>query len=111
VKHAYWNKYDFIMKSLLACLCGAAIVGCSAQGQLDDLTKRTITVSTKNSKLTGVASGAYHNVTVNGYSVTATAGSHIQGIKGMTSSGYIVYSTVQGNLISTSQWSTTNVVE
>lgn len=90
-----------ILAGLIGLLALALNVGCSAQGQLDDLTQRT--TSRVFGQLTGIVPGSQQNQVVNGYNISASVGAGMSGITQTTSGGYKVYSTVQGNLASESQ--------
>lgn len=70
-------------------------VGCSVQGEITDMTKRTLVP--RLGQQMGFVSGANQNETVSGYKVSSSVGHWSTGMSEEVN-GYKVYSTIQGNL-------------
>ncbi|GIL17861.1 MAG: hypothetical protein BroJett040_16120 [Oligoflexia bacterium] len=88
-------------KIILFALIGLGLSACSVGGNITDETQRSTTPMMGT--LTGFVSGSKQNeTTTGGYTVSASLGNYASGIKQQTDSGYTVYSSVQGNIVSES---------
>lgn len=82
-------------------LIGLGLTACSVGGTITDETHRSSTPMMGT--LTGFVSGSKQNeTTAGGYTVSASVGNFASGIKQETASGYTIYSSVQGNIVSES---------
>lgn len=98
--HNFLPKDVFISKIAVRILAvlflAGSVLGCSVQGEITDLTKRTMVP--KLGQQMGFVSGANQNETVSGYKISSSVGHWSRGGKGEEVNGYKVYTTVQGNL-------------
>lgn len=78
----------------------AGSLGCSLDASLEQISKGTTPIMQK-AQLTGFVSGSSQGVpTAGGYRVEASTGNYTNQLQTTTSSGYKVFVSVQGNIIS-----------
>lgn len=83
---------------LATALMGILTTACSVDGNITDMTVRKQTQA--YAQLTGIVPGAILQTTGGGYYVEASVGDTFGSVRDVSSGGYVVYSNVQGNMIS-----------
>jgi hypothetical protein len=88
------------LKVVLAMIAMLLLDACSVNGNVVDLTQKTVT--TTAGKLQDITSGGHGYMTTSGgYHITGSLGSTMADVVATTSGGYTVYSNVQGAVSST----------
>ena len=83
------------LKLVLAIIAMLLLDACSVNGNVVDLTQKTVT--TTAAKMQDITSGGHGYVTTSGgYQITGSLGSSMATVVATTSGGYTVYSNVQG---------------
>jgi hypothetical protein len=96
-----WQKQNACALALILTVAFQA-AGCSMSASIEDLNPDMSSVTpAKKGQFFGMTSGAIINATsANGYKVTASVGEVQSPIKMKASSGWTVYSSVEGNVVS-----------